>query len=273
MISLRDTQRAFCSAVLSGDMNCMASLVRGEDVPSEQRMQIYSNSNRLGFLAAMQATYPVIERLGGEQWFEQRARQYQLRFPSRSGDLQHVGAHFAEFLQAELSDTQYEYFSDVAQLEWAYQEVLTAAESVALDPAALSAIAADDYEHLVFVPRPALRLVESRYPILAIWKAHQPGTDLVDINLASGPSRILLIRCIDHVELRELSAAGFALLEQFTQGTFFGAAVEAVEASHAEFDLSASLRQLVSLECFAGFRLRNSSSVSTASNPPSESRP
>ncbi len=270
MISLRDIQRAFCSAVLAGDAACMAALVNGADIPAHQRMQIYGNSNRLGFLAAMQATFPVIERLGGAQWFEQRARQYQLQFPSRSGDLQYVGVHFAEFLQAELSDTEYEYFVDVAKLEWAYQDVLIAADSTALNPAALGAIAADDYEHLVFVPRPALRLVESPHPVLAIWKAHQRDADLVEINLDSGPSRVLLIRCVDHVELRELSAASFALLGRFLQGAAFGAAVEAVAAGHAEFDLSASLRQLISLECFAGFHLRLSNAHSTDFNQSSE---
>jgi len=272
MISLRDTQRAFCSAVLSGNAACMTALVPDAGIPAALRVQIYGNSNRLGFLAAMQATYPVIERLSGEAWFEQRVRLYQLRFPSRSGDLQHVGSHFAEFLQAELSGTDYEYFAEVAKLEWAYQDVLTAADSGVLDPSALGAVAADEYEHLVFAPRTALRLVESPYPILAIWKAHQPDADLVQISLDSGPSRVLLIRCIDHVELRELSPASFALLGQFVRGAAFGAAVEVVAANHVDFDLNNTLRQLISLECFAGFHVRATDFHSTI-HQSSESNP
>ena len=226
-------------------------------------MRIYGNGNRLGFLAVMRASYPVVERLGSEVWFEQRALQYQPRYPSRSGDLQHVGAHFAEYLQAELSDTGYEYLADVARLEWAYQEALTAAESDSLDPAALGAVAADDYERLVFVPCSALRLVDSPYPVLTIWKAHQAGAELIEIKLDSGSSRVLVIRRDDHVELRELPVASFALLNQFMHGVALGEAVEAVLADDADIDVGAGLRQLMTLACFRAFRLRTTVSCST----------
>jgi hypothetical protein len=234
----------------------MAQLVRDDGIPSAQRLQIYSNSIRLGFLAAMQATYPVIEQLGGADWFAQHARAYQLRYPSPSGDLQNVGARFTDYLQTELSGSDYEYFVDVARLEWAYQHALTAAESVALDSAALANIAADDYEHLVFAPRAALRLVASAYPIFAIWQAHQPNAPVIKLNLDAGPSHVLVIRRDDHVELRELPAASSALLKQCMQGTAFGAAVEIVAAQQPDFDLGASLRQLLSLSCFTTVHVR-----------------
>jgi len=254
MISLRDAQRAFGSAVLSGDSACMAELVQDAGIPAAQRVQIYGNSSRIGFLAALQATYPVIEQLAGAQWFEQRARQYQLKFPSRRGDLQYVGIHFAEFLQAELSDTNFEYFVDVARLEWAYQEVLVAADSATLDLAKLGSVSVDDYERLLLVPRPALRVVASPYSILSIWKAHQPGADGIEIDLNAGV-RALLIRRDDHVELRELSAASFALLEQCLQGVALGAALTAMQVDN-DFDLSATLQELMALACFSGCKVR-----------------
>jgi hypothetical protein len=256
MLSLRDTQRAFCSAMLSGDAACMKDSVRDAGIPAEQRLQIYGNSSRIGFLAAMQATYPVIKQLAGEQWFEQRARHYQLLFPSRSGDLQYVGSSFAEFLQAELAGTDFEYFADVARLEWAYQEVLIAADSATFDLAELGTVAANDYECLMLTPRSALRLIESAFPILAIWQAHQPGANSIEIRLDAGASRVLLTRHTDHVELRELPPATAALLEQCLRGVVLGAAVDAVTASHHDVDLSACLQQLMTLRCFARFHLQ-----------------
>ena len=255
MISLRDTQRAFCSAMFSGDASWMTQLVLADGVPVEQRMQIYANSNRLGFLAAMQSTFPVIEKLAGDAWFEQRVRRYQLQFPSRCGDLQYVGSRFAEFLRAELAGTDFEYFVDVARLEWAYQEVLIAAESDVLDPAVLGAVAAEDYERLVFAPRTALRLIESPYPVLAIWQAHQPGAAEADISLDAGPSRVLLIRRDDHVEMRELSAASAGLLGQCLQSVCLGEAVETLAAAQVDFELGSALRQLVGLSSFSAFHL------------------
>ncbi len=128
MPSLRDTQTAFCAAILSGAADSMLQLVRDDGITAEQRIQIYLNNNRVGSLATLQATYPVIERLGGADWFRQSSTQYQIQFPSRSGDLQYLGEKYPAFLRVYLADTDYAYFADVAALEWAYQEVLTAAE-------------------------------------------------------------------------------------------------------------------------------------------------
>jgi hypothetical protein len=64
---------------------------------------------------------------------------------------------------------------------------------------------------------------------------------------------VLVIRRPDHVELREITAANFALLRQFQRGVALGAAVEAaaVEVAAADgvesFDLTTSLRELLGL--------------------------
>src|SRR5262249_30063472 len=150
---------------------------------------------------------------------------------------------FAEFLAADLANTDYAYFADVARLEWAYQEVLTAAEQAPLDPAALGVVAADDYAQLILTPRPALRLVKSGYPILAIWQANQPtvAPDAPAVRLDAGASRVLVIRRTDHVELRELAEPCFLLLEQFLRQVPLGDAADAVASS----DFGSILQQLI----------------------------
>jgi hypothetical protein len=204
-----------------------------------------------GILATLAATYPVIERLGGASWFAQTVAQYRTRFPSRSGDLQFAGDRYAEYLATDLAGTNYEYFADVARLEWAYQDVLTAADCAPLDPAALGTVAAQDHPRLVFVPRPALRLVESRYPILKIWRANQPGADpaLPVIGLDAGTRRVLVIRRADHVELRELAQPSHTLLSQFMRGIALEVAADAI----ADTELGPALQQLIALETVGGF--------------------
>jgi hypothetical protein len=252
MPSLREIQRAFVAAVLSGDAAGIVEFVRDDGIAPAQRMQIYRNNHSAVISATLAATYPVVERLSGSDWFAQSVAQYRRRFPSRCGDLQFAGERYALFLAAELAGTEYAYFADVARLEWAYQEVLTAAESAPLDPAALATIAADDYPQLKFVPRPALRLIESRYPILAIWKANQPDATPADaVLLDAGPSRVLVIRRADHVELRELPLPSFLLLEQFTRGAPLGVASDAV----SDVDFGPALQHLIVLETLGGCRL------------------
>ena len=236
MPSLRDTQTAFCAAILSGDAASIRHLVRDDGMAPEERVQVYLNNHRVGSLATLQATYPVIERLGGSDWFSQSAAQFLAQFPSRSGDLQHLGEQYPDFLRVHLAETDYAYFADVAALEWAYQLALTAADRAPADLGVLHGVGADDYARLLFVARPAVRLIESRYPIFAIWHANQSSA-------------------ADHVELRELSPGTFHLLQQFQRGATLGAAAASMATEAPEFDLEVCLREVIGLEAIADIKL------------------
>lgn len=252
MLSLRDTQAAFSAAIRADDPGLLADLVEDGGIAPERRIQVYRNNHRLGALATMQATYPVIERLGGTDWFAQSTAHYQAMYPSRSGDLQYLGEKYPEFLRLDLAGTSHAYFADVAELEWAYQLVLTAEERAPVDLAVLRAVAPQDYDRLVFVPRPALRFVASAFPIFAIWHANQPSVQEVPtIRLDANPSRVLLIRCKDHVELRELSEGSGLLLQQWLLGTPLGAAAAAAAAESGAFNLQSCLQEFLGLEAIA----------------------
>ena len=252
MRSLREVQAAFIAAVRSDAAGLLAPMVVDAGIEPEQRIQIYRNNHRLGALATMQATYPIVERLGGVDWFRQSASEYRNQYPSHSGDLQNLGQDYSDYLRRELADTPFAYFADIAALEWAYQLVLTSADRPCVTLDVLKAVDAQDYERLLFVPRPALRLVESQFPIFAIWHANQPDVESdSELRLDAGGSRVLLIRRRDYVELRELSPASSCLLKQFERRVPLGdAAASAIEAS-GDFDLQTCLSELLRLEAIA----------------------
>jgi hypothetical protein len=157
MVSLRELQRAFAEAVLFDHSEHAVALLEGQNtdgIAPAERIGIYRNNCRIGFAATLAAEFPVVQQLGGADWFEQTARQYQQHFPSPSGNLHHIGALFASYLAQELAGTAYEYFADVARLEWAYQEVLVAAESEALDVKQLSQLTATTMQVCDFVCDP-----------------------------------------------------------------------------------------------------------------------
>jgi hypothetical protein len=143
--------------------------------------------------------------------------------------------------------------STVAQLEWAYQEVLTAADCAPLDPAARGCGRGGRLCAAHFRSASALRLVESRYPILKIWQANQPDADpaLPIIRLDAGTSRVLVIRRADHVELHELAPPSYELLSQFARGI----ALEVAAAAITDSELGPALQQLITLETLGGFHV------------------
>jgi hypothetical protein len=247
---LRELQVAFLDGTLHGHPARIASLIAADGLAPHARISIYANNAREGFLSALAATFPVIERLAGRDWFRQTGREYMSRHPSRSGNLHYVGERFAAFLDDTLRGSDFAYFADVARLEWAYQEVLVAADHPSFDISALSGVSPDDYGSLVFRVHPAARLVESRYPLLSIWKANQPdGEASASISLDAGPARLLIIRREDHVELRELPAAQFALLAAFMRGATLG----------ENADLAFALGDVVKLQALVDFEIRHPS--------------
>lgn len=256
--SLRDLQSAFAGAVRDGDASAIAPFVVANGLDPARRIAIYANNVRENGLATLEAGFPVLLRLAGRDWFRQTGVNYLRRHPSPSGNMHYLGARLPEYLGAELADGPYAYFADVARLEWAYQEVLVAADHPSFEISALASVSPDDYGSLVFRVHPAVRLVESCYPVLAIWKANQPDATRMapSISLDAGASRVLIIRREDHVELRELGAAEFAVLAAFQGGATLGEAFEAAAGADASADLAALLGHVVKLETLVDFETR-----------------
>jgi hypothetical protein len=254
MRMLRDLQRAFVHGVLSGSAPAsICAQIIEDGIAPERRLAIYRNNAVEGFLKTLQATFPTIVRLSGEDWFRQIGRQYMHRHPSRSGNMHYVGEHFATFLEAELAGSSYEYFADVARLEWAYQEVLVAADHPAFDLSALALVPPADYCALTFRTHPATRLVHSRFPVLAIWRTNQPDASDERIALDQGASSVLLIRRADHVELRELPPPEFALLAALVRGESLERAAECALEIDPGVALDGALGRIVSLGALVDF--------------------
>jgi hypothetical protein len=255
MLMLRDLQRAVVSGALSNSAPALLCAQIIEDgIAPERRLAIYRNNAVEGFLKTLQATFPTIVRLSGQDWFRQVGRRYMHRYPSRSGNIHYIGGQFATFLEAELAGSDYEYFADVARLEWAYQEVLVAADHPSFDLSALALVPPTDYGALIFSTHPAMRLVHSKFPVLAIWRANQPDSlSHEPIALDQGSSSVLVIRRADHVELRELPPAAFALLAALVRGESLEQAAERALEIDPGVALDAALGRVVSLGALVDF--------------------
>jgi hypothetical protein len=257
--SLRDLQYAFAGAVSYGDTSAIAPYIVANGLDAAQRVGIYANNVRENGLATLDAGFPVLLRLAGRDWFRQTAIGYLRRHPSPSGNLHYLGARFPEYLESDLADGPYAYFADVARLEWAYQEVLVAAEPPVFDLTALAAVPEERHVDLVLEMSPACRVVGSVWPLLAIWRANQPGDDSPGtVSLDAGTCRLLVIRRDNHVELRELPPGEFAFLDAVAGTMSIADAAAVALAANPTFELVAALPRLVRLGAVTGFHLHQS---------------
>lgn len=251
MPSLREIQRDFGRALAGGDAGAAARHLRDGALPAAERIGIYANNSWMAFRTALELSFPAVARLGGAEWFASVARRYRAAHPSRHGDLQHVGSGFAAFLADELGDTAYAVVADVAALEWAYQEVLVAADAPPFDGRALSDADEASYPGLRFPLVPACRLVASPWPVLTIWQANrQPVSPPPDIDLDAGPDRLLLRREGLEVLVHRLDPPEWTLLAGLAAGAALGGAAEAA-AGMPDFDLTRALTRFMRLGVLA----------------------
>ncbi|WP_428097468.1 putative DNA-binding domain-containing protein [Candidatus Rariloculus sp.] len=201
-----DCERAF----RGGDAAPLLPALAGNAIPAATRIEVYRNNAREICRKALANTYPVVEQLVGDACFRSLARKYLDAHPSTSGDLQHFGREFAGSLDEAYARSQFSYLGDVARLELAIEEALLAPESGTLDLKALAGVPPDRLGDVKFTPAPSFRLVGSAYPVLSIWRSHQPdGEERVD--LARGAEHVAVRRVGDDVEMRLIGHAAFKL--------------------------------------------------------------
>jgi hypothetical protein len=249
MGALAILQSAFARALVTDDLASFAPGVRGEKGAAERDLAIYRRSVFANWTKALAGTFPVVERLVGEAFFREAVRQFAIGEPSRSGDLNALGGGFPQFLERYPHASPLPYLPDVARLEWAYHESQMAADGEGLDFAALALVPADLQGAIRFRLQPAARLVESAYPILALWEANQEERDGTPDRL-EGADRVLVSRrdAAAHLELLDAGDAMFlqALARSLTLE-------QALEGAPEGWNVGERLRHFAACAVITGF--------------------
>lgn len=228
-------------------------------------LDIYRNNAIETYRKTLSSTYPVIERLVGQDCFRSLSYEFMQNYDSISGDLADFGSRFAELLEARYGGTEYAYLSDVAQLEWAYDTVYSSPDADSMDTDALVTIAGQDGSRVHVMIHPACRFVFSEYPILEIWGANQPGADSARmIDVRSGGECVAVYRSDEFIELRVMRIADNLFLSLLKAGETLLSAFEQTVQRYAEFDLASALCGALEMRILTGWFL---APVRDAGNP------
>jgi hypothetical protein len=254
MIALRDLQRRMAAALRAAGDSAADELVAARGIPASGRIAIYRHNVEATFHDALTLGFPAIARLVGADYFRQLAVGYRRQHPSHSGNLQHIGESFPDYIDGQLRKTRWAYLADVAAIEWAYQEILVAADRRPLEVTRLEAIQSDDLGELRMVLHPAVRILASRFPVVRIWRANRPeSVDASTIDLAAGGDSVLLQRRDLDVEIHPLDRASFDFLSAVKRADPLVSALDAAARQHA--DPSALLARYVRLGVIVDFEL------------------
>ena len=209
MPSLRELQTGFAQ-VAAGAVACdQAGAILDcivDDAPGARaRLAIHANHFRITLIEALQATFPVVNRIVGEKCFTAIARRYVLRVPPRRPCLFEYGESFPRFLGAQPETRALAYLADVARLEWAINRAAHAEDVPALDAAAVAGCVGRATGEFILGLDPACRLIGSPWPIDRIWQAHQATCGAIDaVDLDAGGVLLVIYRAVGHRDAGEV---------------------------------------------------------------------
>ena len=239
-------QDGFCAALWVGDAGAHAPWLAA--LKAQPGFAVYRNTVLQGCIDALQASYPTVCQLVGEDWFRAAGAVYARAEPPRHGALVDYGAGFAGFLAGFAPAAELPYLSDVARLDRCWTECHLAADAPALDRAGWARQDARALATLQLRPHPATRWAWcAAHPAYALWQRHRDGLAWDD-RLAWTGDGALLTRPQATVEWRPLPLAGCALLDACAAGL----PLEAAATLALVADPSADFAQLLGTLLDAG---------------------
>ncbi|MDH5343633.1 MAG: DNA-binding domain-containing protein [Betaproteobacteria bacterium] len=209
---------------------------------------VYRNTVMKGCIDALQANYPAVARLVGDEWFRAAAAIYvRATLPQRS-TLLYYGEDFADFLARFEPAAELPYLPGAARLDRCWTEAHAAADDTLLDAGDIDALAAGNFFRLGLRVHSAARWAWfDDAPAYTIWSRNRSDQNF-DGDIDWHGEGALLTRPHDAVQWVGLDRAGCAFLDSCAAG---GTVADAAKTALG-FDPHADLAQLISVLLQAG---------------------
>jgi hypothetical protein len=211
---------------------------------------VYRNTVLKGCVDALQANYPAVLRLVGEEWFRAAAAVFARAEPPARPTLLYYGAGFPGFLRRFEHAAERPYLPGVAQLDRFWVEAHAARDEAPLDPAALAGLAPEELARTVLHPHATARWAWfAEQPIYAIWRRNREALDDQSEPVWRGEGA-LLVRAQGVVVWRGLTAAGCAFLDACAAGCGIAAAAQSALDVQGDADLARLMATLLEAGAF-----------------------
>ncbi|HKY94748.1 MAG TPA: DNA-binding domain-containing protein [Kiloniellales bacterium] len=232
---LRELQRGFAQALLDTGAPLPLGLV-SDRLSAADRIGVYRNNVVASLVDVLAAAFPMTMHAAGAENFRFAASLFVRAHPPRQARLLAYGAEFPAWLGRFRPAQDRPWLGELARLEWARNEALFAADAEPVKVEALAGLAAEAIPTLRFTLLPSARLIDSDWPVHALWQQAQDGGRIAD-----PPERraqqVLVLRPGLSVKQLPLEPGDAALLEALHAGETFATAAEAALAAEAQCDL------------------------------------
>ena len=238
------------------------TLARSINEGKNRGLQVYQANAEVLALRSLQASYPVVHQLIGDDAFALLARDLWHHAPPTRGDVAQWGSGLADLISCIQQLANEAYLPDVARIEWALHQAATAADATA-DLSSLALLTQHDPDTLTLQLAPGTAVLYSPHPAASVVTAHlytSPAFDDVGQKLrVQTPESALVWRQGLRPMVAACPQADTLFVHSLLQGGSLIAALESATvdagASDSAFDFNLWLPQAAHNGLLMGARL------------------
>lgn len=245
-----EAQTAFAAAVRTSDRIKPNAVVGDAD-----RFAVYRNNVGVSLRDALAQTFPVVNALVGDEFFDAMAQVYVRSHLPKTPVLLYYGGDFADFIDGFSPAADVPYLADVARLERLWLDAYHARDVAPVDISIFERVPEADLDRVVFEAHPSLGVLCSDWPVYSIWQAHQ-GSAAADLSAVEFvPEAVCVVRPHLEVQVSRLPAETALFTEAVLAGSPLGAALDALPehadatAVLSQFFLSGAVAGLSTVDC------------------------
>lgn len=203
-------------------------------------LKIYQNNLLMTAARALSLSYPVLERMLGEEAVVALARELLRRAPPQDGDWGEWGGELDALIVSTSLIDEHPYLADVARLEWLIHRASRSA-APALQVDSLSRLSEPALESVYLRLSASIGLLHSPFPVDILWTAHQSNGEPFRLDqralkraLAKQSSEpfLMVFQQNQVAHMKRISLAEFRWLEDVQRGLN----VSALFDRHPDFD-------------------------------------
>lgn len=251
-VPLARFQDAFARALVAEPAeadDCVAALA------AQPAFAVYRNTVMKGCVDALEANFPAVARLVGEEWFRAAAAVYGRAELPAEPSLLAYGGSFPAFLARFEPAAALPYLPEVARLDRLWTESHAAADDPVLDRSAFARLAPESLGDAVLEPHPAARWAWfDAIPAFTIWSRNR-GEPCPDAEIAWRGEGALLTRPVGAVQWLAVDKAACRFLDACALGAPLSQALEGALEADANANLVRLVNALLDAGAFARIRL------------------
>ncbi len=233
------SQTAFTAGLLDATQAAPEGLVNPDGTPATKRYDVYRNNVAVSLSDALEAAFPVVRKLVGEDFFRAMSGVYLRMHPPASPLMMFYGEAMPQFLTRFDPVKHLSYLPDIAKLELAMRQSYHAADADPIDANAIGAVAPTDLMGLRMTFAPSTTMIKSDHPVYGIYLSN---TDTSAPKPVTQPECVLVTRPQFDPQIHAISAADATCIESLIAGQPLGVAMT---NAGAELDLGALLGLLL----------------------------